>query len=99
MLKHVNAIVEKSFLNICSSLSKNPRGNKALLLVRKQRLRNSSCTPCFSQWKTMEQQSSGQKVSVLSYICHNSGGQLLKRRQSEMRLTARLFRPRLSCTV
>ncbi|KRY07891.1 hypothetical protein T12_64 [Trichinella patagoniensis] len=44
----------KSFLNTCSSLSKNPRSNKALLLVRKQRLRNASCTPCFSQWKTME---------------------------------------------
>ncbi|XP_003367715.1 conserved hypothetical protein [Trichinella spiralis] len=42
---------------------------------------------------------SGEKVSVLSYICHNSGGQLLKKRQSEMWLTARLFRPRLSCTV
>ncbi|KRY07117.1 hypothetical protein T12_3816 [Trichinella patagoniensis] len=41
----------------------------------------------------------GEKVSVLSYICHNSGGQLLKRRQSEMRLTARLFGLRLSCTV
>ncbi|XP_003382090.1 hypothetical protein Tsp_08947 [Trichinella spiralis] len=44
-------IVEKSFLNTCSSLSKNPRGNKTLLLVRKQRLHNASCTPCFSQWK------------------------------------------------
>ncbi|KRX79157.1 hypothetical protein T06_8812, partial [Trichinella sp. T6] len=44
-------------------------------------------------------QLSGEKVSVLSYICHNSGGQLLKKRQSEMWLTARLFRPRLSCTV
>ncbi|KRY45343.1 hypothetical protein T03_16633, partial [Trichinella britovi] len=41
----------------------------------------------------------GEKVSVLSYICHNSGGQLLKKHQSEMWLTARLFRPRLSCTV
>ncbi|KRX79159.1 Transposon Ty3-I Gag-Pol polyprotein [Trichinella sp. T6] len=41
----------------------------------------------------------GEKVSDLSYICHNSGGQLLKKRQSEMWLTARLFRPRLSCTV
>ncbi|XP_003366175.1 conserved hypothetical protein, partial [Trichinella spiralis] len=39
----------KSFLNTCSSLSKNPRGNKTLLLVRKQRLHNASCTPCFSQ--------------------------------------------------
>ncbi|KRZ87119.1 hypothetical protein T08_14381 [Trichinella sp. T8] len=69
-------VVEKSFLNTCSSLSKNPRGNKALLL-----------------------QLRGEKVSVLSYICHNSGGQLLKRRQSEMWLTARLFGLRLRCTV
>ncbi|KRY06011.1 hypothetical protein T01_8051 [Trichinella spiralis] len=46
--------VEKSLLNTCSSLSKNPRGNKTLLPVRKQQLRNASCTPCFSQWKTME---------------------------------------------
>ncbi|KRY65203.1 hypothetical protein T4B_7658 [Trichinella pseudospiralis] len=44
----------KSFLNTCSSLSKIPRGNKALLLVRKQQLRNASCTLCFSQWNTME---------------------------------------------
>ncbi|KRX72368.1 hypothetical protein T06_14636 [Trichinella sp. T6] len=36
---------------------------------------------------------------VLSHICHNSGGQLPKRRQSEMWLTARLFGLRLSCTV
>ncbi|KRX17906.1 hypothetical protein T07_9775 [Trichinella nelsoni] len=47
-------LTRKYFRNTCSSLSKNPRGNKALLLVRKQRLRNASCTPCFSQWKTME---------------------------------------------
>ncbi|KRY61498.1 hypothetical protein T03_5501 [Trichinella britovi] len=39
--------------------------------------------------------SSGQKISDLSCICHNSGGQLLKKRQSEMWLTARLFRPDL----
>ncbi|KRZ67650.1 hypothetical protein T10_3795 [Trichinella papuae] len=38
----------------------------------------------------MESQLSGQKVSVISYICHNSGGQLLKRCQSEMWLTAQL---------
>ncbi|KAL1243921.1 Inner centromere protein [Trichinella spiralis] len=30
---NANYTVEKSFLNTCSSLSKNPRGNKALLLV------------------------------------------------------------------
>ncbi|XP_003369937.1 conserved hypothetical protein [Trichinella spiralis] len=38
----------KSFLNICSSLCKNSRGNKALLLVRKQQLRDASCILCFS---------------------------------------------------
>ncbi|KRX68643.1 hypothetical protein T09_1107 [Trichinella sp. T9] len=37
--------------------------------------------------------SSGQKISDLSCICHNSGDPLLKKRQSEMWLTARLFRP------
>ncbi|KRY14843.1 hypothetical protein T12_16837 [Trichinella patagoniensis] len=41
----------------------------------------------------MESQLSGQKVSVMLYTCHNSGGQLLKRHQNEMFLTARLFRP------
>ncbi|KRY30375.1 putative leukotoxin-activating lysine-acyltransferase LktC serotype A1 [Trichinella spiralis] len=65
---------------------------------------NNGCTTpvahlVFLNGKTMEEQLSGEKVSVLSYICHNSGGQLLKKRQSEMWLTARLFRPRLSCTV
>ncbi|KRX35952.1 hypothetical protein T05_7170 [Trichinella murrelli] len=48
-------VVEKSFLNTCSSLSKNPRGNKALLLVRKQQLRNASCTLVFlngKQWNS-----------------------------------------------
>ncbi|KRY40067.1 hypothetical protein T01_1077 [Trichinella spiralis] len=35
---------------------------------------------------------SGQKISDLSCICHNSGDQLLKKRQSEMWLTAWLFR-------
>ncbi|KRY49185.1 hypothetical protein T03_6935 [Trichinella britovi] len=46
---------KKSFLNTCSSLSKNPRGNKALLLVRKQQLRNASCTLVFlngKQWNS-----------------------------------------------
>ncbi|KRZ86312.1 hypothetical protein T08_11644 [Trichinella sp. T8] len=47
----------------------------------------------------MEQQLRGEKVSVLSYICHNSGGQLLKKRQSEMWLTARLFRPVFSAKL
>ncbi|KRZ48799.1 hypothetical protein T02_14524 [Trichinella nativa] len=40
-----------------------------------------------------------QKLSVMLYICHNSGGQLLKKHQSEMWLTARLFRLRLGRTV
>ncbi|KRY54905.1 hypothetical protein T03_10976 [Trichinella britovi] len=38
----------------------------------------------------MELHLSRQKVSVMLYICHNSGGQLLKKHQSEMWLTARL---------
>ncbi|KRY18100.1 hypothetical protein T12_15492 [Trichinella patagoniensis] len=41
----------------------------------------------------MESQLSGQMVSVMPYTCHNSGGQLLKKRQNEMDMTARLFRP------
>ncbi|KRZ96469.1 hypothetical protein T08_15187 [Trichinella sp. T8] len=41
----------------------------------------------------MESQLSGKKASVMLYTCHNCGGQLWKRRQSEMVLTARLFRP------
>ncbi|KRY99472.1 hypothetical protein T11_9759 [Trichinella zimbabwensis] len=41
----------------------------------------------------------GQKVSFMSYICHNSGGQLLTKCQSEMWLTTQLSRLRLSCTV
>ncbi|KRX55577.1 hypothetical protein T09_10567 [Trichinella sp. T9] len=36
-----------------------------------------------SQWQMTHLY--GEKVSVLSYICHNSGGQLLKRRQSMSR--------------
>ncbi|KRZ88163.1 hypothetical protein T08_12035 [Trichinella sp. T8] len=47
----------------------------------------------------MELHLSRQKVSVMLYICHNSGGQLLKKHQSEMWLAARLFRLRLGCTV
>ncbi|KRZ01470.1 hypothetical protein T11_6282 [Trichinella zimbabwensis] len=41
----------------------------------------------------MESQLSGQKVSVMLYTCHNCGGQLLKKRQNEIFLTTRLFRP------
>ncbi|KRZ83898.1 hypothetical protein T08_6248 [Trichinella sp. T8] len=41
----------------------------------------------------MESQLSGQMVSVMPYTCHNSGGQLLEKRQNEMDMTARLFRP------
>ncbi|KRX14073.1 hypothetical protein T07_13526 [Trichinella nelsoni] len=36
----------------------------------------------------MESQLSGQKVSVMPYTCHNSDGQVLKRLQIEIELTA-----------
>ncbi|KRY65105.1 hypothetical protein T4A_392 [Trichinella pseudospiralis] len=38
-------------------------------------------------------------ISVMLYICHNSGGRLLKKRRSEMWLTTRLFILRRSCIV
>ncbi|KRX80088.1 hypothetical protein T06_9171 [Trichinella sp. T6] len=41
----------------------------------------------------MKSQLSDQMVSVMPYTRHNSGGQLLKKRQNEMDMTARLFRP------
>ncbi|KRY05940.1 hypothetical protein T12_5280 [Trichinella patagoniensis] len=62
--------VEKSFLNTCSSLSKNPRGNKALLLVRKQRLRNASCTPSKGDCNTMEK-STSDKLSTAAVVSLN----------------------------
>ncbi|KRX13925.1 hypothetical protein T07_11231 [Trichinella nelsoni] len=40
----------------------------------------------------MESQLNGQNVSVILYNCHNSSGHLLKRRESEMFRTARLYR-------
>ncbi|KRX26039.1 hypothetical protein T07_14808 [Trichinella nelsoni] len=58
-------------------------------------LRNLFSIPAHQYQKTLlsVRKQSGQKISDLSCICHNSGGQLLKKRQSEMWLTARLFRP------
>ncbi|KRZ76333.1 hypothetical protein T10_13079 [Trichinella papuae] len=78
-------IVEKSFLYTYSSLSKTPH-DKNITPGTKTTVTQRQLLPLF--FSTVN-----NGIAIKLYTCHNSGGQLLKKRQNEMFLTARLFRP------